>query len=76
MCFAKGMPWLISIASPSALSISASIIAISEKSPLCISANTEAEPTKPQPTITAFLKLIIKSPFYLKSVLIISLMPD
>ena len=49
------MPWLISIASPSALFVSASIRTISENRPLCISANADDEPTKPQPITATFL---------------------
>ena len=52
---AKGNPWEMSIASPSAFAWFASIRTISEKSPLFMRAKQEAEPTNPHPIIATFL---------------------
>ena len=55
------MPCAISRASPSARFLSTSMRTISENRPLCINANAEDEPTKPQPTIATFFSLTIRN---------------
>jgi len=60
----NGVPWMMSMASPRALSAAMSISTISVASPAVVSVNAMVAPTFPAPRMATFLPLFIEAPFF------------